>query len=58
MEGATVNEADLIAYSREHLAAYKAPRSIEIRPVLPRSATGKAMKRILREEEIAKMKQS
>lgn len=58
MEGATVNEADLIAYSREHLAAYKAPRSIEIRPVLPRSATGKAMKRILREEEIAKMKKS
>jgi long-chain acyl-CoA synthetase len=57
VEGATVNETELIAYCREHLAAYKAPRSVEIRKSLPRSATGKAMKRILRDEEIAKMKQ-
>ena len=56
MEGANVNESELIAYCREHLAAYKVPRSVEIRKALPRSATGKAMKRILRDEEIAKMK--
>ena len=56
MEGATVNETELIAFCREHLAAYKAPRTVEIRKNLPRSATGKAMKRILRDEEIAKMK--
>lgn len=57
VEGATVNEPELIAYCREHLAAYKVPRNIETRKVLPRSAAGKAMKRILKEEEIAKMKQ-
>ena len=57
VEDATVNETELIAYCREHLAAYKAPRSVEIRKSLPRSATGKAIKRILRDEEIAKMKQ-
>lgn len=56
VEGAAVNEAELIAYCREHLAAYKIPRSIEARPLLPRSATGKAMKRILKDEELAKMK--
>ncbi|NLV21450.1 MAG: long-chain fatty acid--CoA ligase [Syntrophomonadaceae bacterium] len=55
-EGATVNETELIAYCRDHLAAYKVPRSIEIRKSLPRSATGKALKRLLRDEEIAKMK--
>ncbi|HWQ73855.1 MAG TPA: AMP-binding protein [Syntrophomonas sp.] len=56
IDGATVNESDLIAYCREHLAAYKAPRSVEIRASLPRSATGKALKRILKNEELAKMK--
>lgn len=56
IDGATVNESDLIAYCREHLAAYKAPRSVEIRKSLPRSATGKALKRILKDEELAKMK--
>lgn len=56
VEGATVTAEELIAYSREHLAAYKIPRSIEFRSELPRSAVGKAFRRILRDEEIAKMK--
>ncbi len=54
--GATATEEELIAYSREHLAAYKIPRIIEFRSELPRTATGKALRRILREEEIAKTK--
>ncbi|HPF20428.1 MAG TPA: AMP-binding protein [Syntrophomonas sp.] len=58
IESATVKENELIAYCRDHLAAYKVPRSIEVRASLPRSATGKAMKRILRDEELAKMKKS
>ncbi len=53
--GSAAGEAELIAYCREHLAAYKVPRSIEIRKELPRSPVGKALKRILRDEEIAKM---
>jgi long-chain acyl-CoA synthetase len=58
IESATGKENELIAYCRDHLAAYKVPRSIEVRASLPRSATGKAMKRILRDEELAKMKKS
>ncbi len=53
-EGATVKAEELIAFCREKLAAYKVPRSIEFRPELPRTNTGKALRRILREEEIAK----
>ena len=36
--GASVTERELIDYSREQLAAYKAPRQIEFRRELPRSA--------------------
>jgi len=54
VEGATVTEEELIAYCRERLAAYKVPRSIEFRSELPRSTIGKAFRRKLRDEEIAK----
>jgi len=56
IEGASVTAEELIAYCREHLTAYKVPRSIEFRSELPRSAVGKAFRRILRDEEISKMK--
>jgi len=42
-------EAELIAYCREHLAGYKAPRSIDIHEHLPRQPTGKLYKRLLRD---------
>jgi len=56
VEGVEVTAEELIAYCREHLAAYKVPRIIEFRSELPRSAVGKAFRRKLRDEEIAKMK--
>ncbi len=56
--GAAVTEAELIDFCREHLAAYKVPRSIEFRDVLPRSAVGKALRRVLRDEEIARIKKT
>lgn len=56
VEGVEVTAEELIAYCREHLAAYKVPRSIEFRSELPRSNVGKALRRLLRDEEIAKMK--
>lgn len=40
----------LMAYCRSKLSALKCPRSIEFRNTLPRSATGKIYKRILRSE--------
>jgi len=41
---------DLLAYAREHLAAFKVPRSIDFRVELPRLPTGKLYKRKLRDE--------
>ncbi len=40
---------DVIAFAREHIAHFKAPRSVEIVAELPRNATGKLLKRVLRE---------
>jgi long-chain acyl-CoA synthetase len=46
--GQTVGDAELIAWSRELLASYKYPRSIEFRETLPMTASGKVLKRELR----------
>jgi acyl-coenzyme A synthetase/AMP-(fatty) acid ligase len=40
----------LIAHCRSRLAAYKCPRSIEFAAALPRTPTGKLLRRVLREE--------
>ncbi len=45
--GATITEAELIAWCKENLAAYKYPRLIEFRDSLPMTATGKILKREL-----------
>jgi len=42
-------EAQLMAWCREHLAGYKAPRSIDFVEKLPRHPTGKLYKRLLRD---------
>jgi fatty-acyl-CoA synthase len=47
--GSTASEADLIEHCRARLAHFKCPTSIEIRDVLPRTATGKLQKFKLRE---------
>ncbi len=40
---------DLIEYARKRMAAYKYPRHIELRAELPKDATGRVIKRLLRE---------
>ena len=47
-EGATGSGDEMIAFCRERLAVYKAPASVEFVAELPKSATGKILKRILR----------
>ncbi|MFA5565657.1 MAG: AMP-binding protein [Acidimicrobiia bacterium] len=47
-EGGEVSDADLQAFCREHLAGYKVPRSIERTEEIPRSASGKILKREMR----------
>ena len=49
-QGEAATEADLIAFCRENLAHFKCPTSIEFRPELPRTATGKLQKFKLREK--------
>ncbi len=46
-EEATADE--IIDFCREHLARYKCPKHIDFIDVLPRSATGKVLKRLLRD---------
>ena len=41
---------ELMAFAREHLAAYKIPRSIDFVTELPRLPTGKLYKRVLRDQ--------
>ena len=45
--GKTATEAEIIAWSRENMANYKAPRRVEIRESLPVSPQGKVLKRLL-----------
>ncbi len=47
-EGETIVPEDLIAWSKEHMAAYKYPRQVELRDALPMNATGKVLKKELR----------
>jgi long-chain acyl-CoA synthetase len=46
--GASATEQEIIDHCREHLAAYKYPRVVEFREELPKTATGKILKRELR----------
>lgn len=48
--GKSVNAEELIAFTRERLAHYKCPTSIDFVPALPRTATGKLQKFVLREQ--------
>jgi fatty-acyl-CoA synthase len=51
---ATLGADEIIAWSREHMAAYKVPREVEFVASLPRSATGKIDWRLLQEQEAAR----
>lgn len=48
-DGALVAAAEVEAFCRERMAAYKVPRRIEMVDAVPRSPTGKILKRVLRE---------
>jgi len=46
--GASLSEQDVMSFSREHLAGYKTPRSVSFAEELPRTGSGKILKRVLR----------
>jgi long-chain acyl-CoA synthetase len=45
---AVLSEEELIGWSKEQMAAYKYPRSVEFRPSLPVGPTGKIVKKDLK----------
>ncbi|MFI5804179.1 class I adenylate-forming enzyme family protein [Streptomyces sp. NPDC051561] len=50
--GAEVSPEELSAYCKERLAAYKYPRVVEILPELPKTASGKILRRELRSPKV------
>jgi fatty-acyl-CoA synthase/long-chain acyl-CoA synthetase len=48
VEGATLSPDDVIGFAREKLASYKIPRSIDFRAELPKTGSGKILKKDLR----------
>ncbi len=47
--GSDLDQAGLQAFAREHLAGYKVPRSVAFVDDIPKTGTGKILKRVLRE---------
>ena len=47
--GMTVADGELAAFCRERLAAYKVPRLIDVVAALPKTQTGKILRRALRD---------
>jgi len=54
--GAAATEKDIIDFCKTKLAPYKVPKFVEFRTELPKSAVGKILRKILRDEEVAKAK--
>jgi long-chain acyl-CoA synthetase len=48
--GQTVSEGDLIAFTKERVAAYKYPRTIRFVETLPKGPTGKILKKELKQQ--------
>ncbi|MBN1656154.1 MAG: long-chain fatty acid--CoA ligase [Deltaproteobacteria bacterium] len=55
-EGQSATEEEIIKFCKEKLAIYKAPKSVEFRTSLPKSAVGKILRKVLRAEEEEKKK--
>lgn len=52
-DGEKVTAEEIIAWSKEQMAAYKYPRIVEIRSALPMTATGKILKKELKAETVS-----
>jgi len=50
----TLTEEQVKAFCREHLAAFKVPTMVEFRQELPKNMVGKILRKVLRDEEIAR----
>ena len=55
-DGEITSDKEIIGFCKEKLAPYKVPKQVEFRKALPKSAVGKVLRKVLRDEEIAKQK--
>lgn len=55
-DGAKASDAEIMAFVQEKVASYKAVREVEFREILPISAAGKVLRRILQDEEKRKVR--
>ncbi len=54
-QDSNLTKEELIAHCREHLTGYKVPKLVEFRDELPKTNVGKILRRVLREENDAKL---
>jgi long-chain acyl-CoA synthetase len=56
IEGYTLSTEEILQYAKDNLAPFKAPKEVEILSELPKSSVGKLLRRVLRDQELAKVK--
>lgn len=54
--GEKATDKEIIDFCKQKLAPYKVPKIVEFRESIPKSAVGKILRKILRDEEVAKSK--
>jgi len=54
-DGMTAKTSEIVEFCKVRLAPYKVPKSITFCDELPKSLAGKVLRRVLREEELARL---
>jgi long-chain acyl-CoA synthetase len=57
-KGETLTKGEILQFCRDKLSKFKVPKEFEFRDSLPKSTVGKILKRVLRDEELKKGKES
>jgi long-chain acyl-CoA synthetase len=55
-EGETATAEEIIQFCSDQLSKFKVPKEVEFRSQLPKTLVGKVLRRILRDEEMKKLK--
>jgi fatty-acyl-CoA synthase len=50
-QGRDIDEKEVINFCKKYLASYKKPTAVALIPEIPRNPSGKALKRLLKEED-------
>ena len=55
--GTRATAEEILDFCKDKMAGYKRPRDVEFRETLPTSVVGKVLRRVLRDEEVKKIKE-